>query len=224
MNTEDIIVYENVEYIKSESDVEDDRLVTYCTVSDIKAETFEEYSLELDNYINEQHYTDAPTLYAYHHETFICDKCGEILENRRRLESHFKSKHLKKSFKCFICMKQFTRNYDLTTHTRNIHHNQKFFDCHQCSKSFSMRWNLTRHVKNQHSGEQLSQKDNIKENFNKSTCEICGLSFATESVMYSHKSVAHKLIEVHEQWLEQCPKCDKYMQTKVSFFVSKLET
>ena len=79
-------------------------------------------------------------------------------------------------------------------------------------------------MKNQHSGEQFSQQDNIKENFNTSTCEICGLSFSTESVMHSHKLTVHTLIEVNEQWLEKCPKCDKFMQTKVSFVVPELET
>ena len=217
MNTEEgDIVYENVEFIKSEPDVEDDQLVAYCTVSDLKPETFEEYSLEMDDYINEQHFSDTPTLYAYHHETFICDICGEVVENRRRLESHFKSKHLQKSFKCFICMKQFTRNYDLITHTRNVHHNQKFFNCHHCSKSFSMRWNFSRHVKNQHFGEQLSQQDNIVENFNIST--------PTESVLHSQNSAVHKLIEVDEHYLEKCPKCDKYMQTKVRFVILQLKT
>lgn len=220
-NAEDEIFYEDVEYIKSESDVEDDRLGDYFT--DIKSEVFIEYSLKKNDHINNQQYMDNSTLYPYQ-KSYICDKCGEVVENCHRLELHFKNKHLGKSFKCYICMKQFTRNYDLMTHTRNVHYNQKFFECQQCSKSFSMKWNLTRHVKNQHSGDQLSQQD-IKENFNAFTCEICCLCFSSQSVMHSHKISVHKFIEVNElneKWLEKCPKCDKYMQTKVSF--DKLET
>lgn len=104
----------------------------------------------------------------------ICQFCGKIFKNSRRLNSHLQihKKAGEKRFRCDQCNKEFSFSGDLSRH-KLIHDNIKPHACLLCTKTFRQSYALTLHVKNIH--------DKIK-----LKCDRCGLDFSCKRTLKSH--------------------------------------
>uniref|UniRef100_A0A096MF99 Zinc finger protein 8-like n=1 Tax=Poecilia formosa TaxID=48698 RepID=A0A096MF99_POEFO len=81
----------------------------------------------------------------------------------------------KRPFKCDICGRCYTQQYNLKNHYRT-HSGERSFSCETCGKSFSKVSNLNRH-KTVHTGERPF------------SCQSCGKSFSQMSILNRHKTI-----------------------------------
>ncbi|CAO1394451.1 unnamed protein product [Diamesa hyperborea] len=75
----------------------------------------------------------------------ICEVCGIVFKNIRRLNSHILIHNNEKKFKCTECDKEFNFSGDFARHQR-IHTNIRPYKCEYCEKSFKQSYALTLHL------------------------------------------------------------------------------
>ena len=67
-----------------------------------------------------------------------CDYSTDFKRDQRHLVTHSKVK----AYKCDACGKGFTRNGDLTRHTKSVHTKESQHECEVCKKVFIQRPHL----------------------------------------------------------------------------------
>ena len=113
----------------------------------------------------------------------------EILQNSSKLDMESwddcdqkssKQTKKKKSPKCKLCGKSFSKTVYLNKHIHIVHEGHKDYKCESCDKSFSQSQNLKIHIHTVHEGH----KDH--------KCESCGKSFSSAQVLKKHIHAIHK--------------------------------
>ena len=92
------------------------------------------------------------------HSFQICEVCGIVFKNIRRLNSHILIHNNEKKFKCTECDKEFNFSGDFARHQR-IHTNIRPYKCEHCEKSFKQSYALTLHL-NTHNKNMKFKCDN----------------------------------------------------------------
>lgn len=81
----------------------------------------------------------------------ICAVCGNVCEDFKALESHWKQWHLTTEvFNCEFCDRQFYAQGSLDNHTFKVHKIQTSFCCELCDFSCNKRVQLEAHIQSQH--------------------------------------------------------------------------
>ncbi|CRK86610.1 CLUMA_CG000447, isoform A [Clunio marinus] len=103
----------------------------------------------------------------------ICQFCGKLFKNSRRLNSHIliHQNDSEKKHKCDKCSRQFNFSGDLTRHKR-VHENVKPYKCHLCPKSFIQSYALKLHI-------------NVHNNV-RYTCDLCAAHFGGKPTLKKH--------------------------------------
>ncbi|XP_027875965.1 zinc finger protein 37-like isoform X3 [Xiphophorus couchianus] len=107
--------------------------------------------------------------------SFKCDICGRCYTRQYKLKNHYKTHTGERPFSCEICGKSFSLSYILKCH-KTTHTGEKPFSCQSCGKSFSRIGNLKDH-KRIHTGEKPF------------SCQSCGKSFCQMSILSRHKKI-----------------------------------
>ena len=83
------------------------------------------------------------------HFQVICDLCGKVLRDRKRLNEHVRKFHKReRRHPCNLCEKSFFDKQQLLKHKRAIHHVGKKFECEHCGRLLPDKYQLTIHVNN----------------------------------------------------------------------------
>ncbi|VEN63199.1 unnamed protein product [Callosobruchus maculatus] len=135
---------------------------------------------------------------------YTCKKCDTGFWTKEELDEHVsihllkKIKPPEKKFRCDVCLKEFSRLFEVERHIR-VHTGEKPFTCNICNKGYQQRHNLSKHLL-------------IHLDVRPFHCEICGKAFGRSDVLDRHvltHSVAKPV---------KCPHCDKdfirHMQLK----------
>ena len=109
---------------------------------------------------------------AFRNETYQCDHCDKVFNEKSYLAQHIKLQSGVKPYKCDQCDKTFALKNYLVVHLR-IHTGEKSHKCIRCDKAFSQKCTLNQHLKI-HSGEKPFQ------------CNQCGKVFALKWYLKSH--------------------------------------
>ncbi|XP_032420324.1 zinc finger protein 431-like isoform X3 [Xiphophorus hellerii] len=107
--------------------------------------------------------------------SFKCDICGRCYTRQYKLKNHYKTHTGERRFSCEICGKSFSRSNILKCH-KTTHTGERPFSCQLCGKRFSRRCNLKYH-KRIHTGEKPF------------SCQSCGRSFTRSSHLNDHKKI-----------------------------------
>ena len=86
-----------------------------------------------------------------HKKSYKCEMCNKVFTRKNYLKKHNRVHTGEKPYKCNQCNKEFTHKCTLTNHMR-IHTGEKPYKCNQCVKEFAHKSNLTSHTR-VHTGE-----------------------------------------------------------------------
>ena len=77
-----------------------------------------------------------------------CDYCGRVFPYPSAMEKHIRSHTKEKPYKCGICDKAFTQQYNLCQHllTHPKTSTKTPFKCGFCDKAFNQKFSLSRHL------------------------------------------------------------------------------
>ncbi|XP_014872703.1 zinc finger protein 569-like [Poecilia latipinna] len=104
--------------------------------------------------------------------SFKCDICGKCYTQQWNLKNHYRAHTGERPFSCETCGKGFCVMRDLNRHKR-IHTGERPFSCQSCGKLFSQIRYLNRH-KTIHTGEKLF------------SCHLCEKSFYRRDNLIIH--------------------------------------
>uniref|UniRef100_A0A6P7H234 Zinc finger protein 239-like n=1 Tax=Diabrotica virgifera virgifera TaxID=50390 RepID=A0A6P7H234_DIAVI len=141
-------------------------------------ETVTEYSSQEENYMNP--HAEGKTLnknvkVLTGKKSYKCEICFKQFSKAGNLKVHLTVHTGEKPHKCEICFKQFSLAGGLKTHLR-VHTGEKPHKCEICSKQFSQAGTLKTHLKG-HTGEKPHK------------CEICFKQFLTAGALKVHLRV-----------------------------------
>ena len=94
-------------------------------------------------------------------------------------------------FKCDVCMKSFSRQYDLKRHKDSVHRNTSQFLCAKCQKSFNRKDNYVTHCR----------KCKIQ-------CKYCDIECENQNALDIHVSAQH----MDKKFM--CSKCENKYSDK----------
>ena len=103
-----------------------------------------------------------------------CLDCNKTFASKETARTHYKEMHMNKlTFKCEVCLKNFSHKRGLDSHMYNCHEVHTRLNCLECNRTFK-KSSLNQHMKEQH----LTNR-----NFN---CKMCGKHFGLERSLKSH--------------------------------------
>ncbi|GFS20461.1 zinc finger protein 26 [Elysia marginata] len=108
---------------------------------------------------------------------YRCESCGKLFKFEHRLRAH-ERRHLgeEQVHMCEICGKGFPRYVQLQSHLIT-HSDFRPYSCPVCELGFKHHKNMLRHIRLVHKGER------------RFTCDVCGKSFGTRSVLKIHSRI-----------------------------------
>ena len=115
----------------------------------------------------------------------VCGACGRTLANRWGLDTHIKTVHGRKSFKCEFCHRGFGRSDHLANHRNKIHAGNK--ECSQCGVMCKGKDGLQNHILENHPAAPPQHP-----------CNVCGKKFPTEDNARIHYAKIHGEVECSE--------------------------
>ncbi|KAG5675157.1 hypothetical protein PVAND_005083 [Polypedilum vanderplanki] len=122
----------------------------------------------------------------------VCEVCGELIDEDK-YKRHIKNGHKdKRDFRCDICAKEFTSNYNLQYHIAH-HLNERNFICNECPRAYNTSADLV-----QHQRIHEKQRDPYK-------CEECNLFFEIRSRYNTHMRIHKTTVKGPKV----CPVCNK---------------
>ena len=148
---------------------------------------------------------------------FECPVCNKEFSDHIQGDQHHNAHRAR--YECSWCKAFFCTMQDLTSHEKSFHRGlpgMTSFACEYCEKSFCSKFDLREHVNDHklHSceicGKSWSSRSllaNHKKCHNKLySCEICGKSWSTKSLLAKHKMCHYKL--------HSCEICGKSWRSK----------
>jgi uncharacterized Zn-finger protein len=106
-----------------------------------------------------------------------CYFCGKVFSNRKHLNLHMKTVHLKEGLNCCnLCCKYFSTT-TINRHIRTVHLLERKYKFQLCSKKFKSNANLYRHIRRVHTNEKPLK------------CYFCSKSFVTLEDLKKHISI-----------------------------------
>ncbi|KAJ4425873.1 hypothetical protein ANN_27499 [Periplaneta americana] len=106
-------------------------------------------------------------------KSYKCKVCGKCFSKTSVLKRHEHLHTGEKPFQCDVCGKCFSDSCSLRNH-QPMHTGERAFGCDFCGKHFSRPSNLKRHLRN-HTGEKPF------------ICDVCGNSFSDSSSLRKHE-------------------------------------
>lgn len=77
---------------------------------------------------------------------FSCNFCSRAFYESDRLQMHIKRFHDRTRYYCFFCNKDFRDKSGIARHILGVHFNARNFKCQICAKAFSANYNLKEHM------------------------------------------------------------------------------
>ena len=116
---------------------------------------------------------------------FSCDECGSRFAYKGNLTVHLKlHENIPKEFKCSICLKEFSKKFNLKDHISRVHEEkEKEFKCSICDKLFGAKSTLKRHIALVHEKNKPIQ------------CSFCPTRFGFESEYKRHILIVHEKVK-----------------------------
>jgi len=135
-------------------------------------------------------------------EKYVCKICRKYFCGKSSLRVHLNTH--KKTFKCEICCKTFSRYDLLTCHMDQVHTKERPFQCNICTKAFSSRNYLVTHIQAVHSS-------------NMHPCDKCNKQFKTKYILRQHlKTVCNDKIDC------SFPGCEETFKTNHSRYIHRM--
>lgn len=164
------------------------------------------------------------------HNTYTCDKCGEIIKYRKNLESHMKEIHLRKHYKCPYCPEVFKNKSNFKSHSLSVHGIKQriaadIYKCTVCEKTFDIKSIFETHKRSHDnirshickicaasfkSFGNLKRHMSIHLDYRNYLCDACPKSFKSQSALKIHKNSVHADTKVYVL----CPYCNIIIQEK----------
>lgn len=137
------------------------------------------------------------------HLIYTCDKCGEQMKYRKKIELHMREKHLNQKYQCKHCKDAFKSrqkylDHLLTSHGLKSRIAKEIYSCDKCSRKFDVKSIFEAHL--------VSHYD-----IRPQICSACGMSFKSVSNLRRHESSVHA-----KSRDEICEICQKGFKTKMS--------
>ena len=140
-----------------------------------------------------------------------CDQCQDTYNTKKELARHVLKVHYQKTYNCDTCVKEFTREDNLTRHRKAVHDPEsKKICCPDCGKNFSRQDEFIRHksVHEASSNEfacdncntMFTVKQNLERHRKSSTntdgsvkyhCSNCEKDFCTSKLLREHTNKEH---------------------------------
>lgn len=158
-------------------------------------------------------------------ETYYCDMCDAVFQNKRSTFLHMKKYHMsKKPYKCWIegCGRLYVSPAQRRFHQEAIHYKIKPYVCDFCGLCFTDNAKLQSH-RRVHTGERpykcdfpgctsafkqaydyVKHKMSIHSDERKFSCEECGATFKLKGGLRAHRRLMHS-----KDNLKNCGECSK---------------
>ena len=157
----------------------------------------------------------SPSVMSLNTIKFDCPLCLKTFTRKYNLTRHMRIHAQVKPYSCFICQKAFNQINNLNRHEK-IHPAEKRFDCAQCISTFTRKDNLKRHTQKQH---RVQQKQNIYSH----TRDICLLD-SPWKVTSAKWNAKLRMLSSIEKPLITWPKSQKVSWDTLPFLIEKLNS
>ncbi len=112
---------------------------------------------------------------------FFCslNKCGKCFSSEIKLKRHIRLCHSGLKYGCWICHREFSRNYILTAHLKL--YPGSHFSCHLCKRIYTNKARFDIHME--------MHKKSVRKGY---TCNICDKSVSSQKALKIHLARDHK--------------------------------
>lgn len=135
-------------------------------------------------------------------KTYKCEFCGISCLTNRKLEIHYKERHICEIdwYYCKKCGKTFRNEEKLCVHLQT-HRKKKSFECKVCKKQLSIKYNLQSHM-----------AGHIPE-LGEYSCNKCPKVFSQRSTYRNHMNIHDKVYQ------RSVPRCEKVLSSANSLII-----
>ncbi|XP_050425850.1 zinc finger protein 845-like [Adelges cooleyi] len=151
----------------------------YCTKKQITLHILKSHQISTDKHcpqkLNTIHCNEFTKTYVNISRPYKCDVCLKHFSKNFNLTQHKRMHTGEKPYKCNVCKSTFSQKVHLTRHER-VHTGEKPYKCDVCQNSFSQKTNLTRH-EHVHTGKKPYK------------CVVCKKNFSRKNVLARHERV-----------------------------------